>query len=139
MKKKGIKPRRKPQFYSEEFKWKVVKEVLSGELSRSEAKKKYNIGSNSAILYWMRQFSGVENPRESRMLFMTDKKTITNDKLSKEQKKIKQLEEALRMEKNRVLLYEAMMEIAEEDYGIEIRKKSGAEQLEKLEQQKEKK
>ena len=101
------------------------------ENSVKEAKRKYNIGSNSAILYWMRQFSGVENPRESRLLFMTDKKTIKNDKLTKEEKKIKELEEALRKEKNRVLLYEAMLEIAEEDYGIEIRKKSGAEQLAK--------
>jgi len=139
MKKKGSKNRRLPQTYSEEFKWKVVKEVLSGELSKAEAKQKYNIGSNSAILYWMRQFSGIENPRESRLLFMTDKKTIKEDKLTKEQKKIKDLEEALRKEKNRVLLYEAMMEIAEEDYGIEIRKKSGAEQLEKLNQTKGKK
>lgn len=139
MKKKGSNPRRKPQVYSEELKWKVVKEVLSGELSKTEAKKKYNIGSNSAILYWMRQFSGVENPRESRMLFMTDKKTIKENKLTKDQKEIKELKEELRKEKNRVLLYEAMMEIAEEDYGIEIRKKSGAEQLAKLEKQKEKK
>jgi len=139
MKKKGSKNRRLPQTYSEEFKWKVVKEVLSGELSKAEAKQKYNIGSNSAILYWMRQFSGIENPRESRLLFMTDKKTIKEDKLTKEQKKIKELEEALRKEKNRVLLYEAMMEIAEEDYGIEIRKKSGAEQLEKLKQKRAKK
>lgn len=139
MKKKGSKNRRLPQTYSEEFKWKVVKEVLSGELSKAEAKQKYNIGSNSAILYWMRQFSGIENPRESRLLFMTDKKTIKEDKLTKEQKKIKELEEALRKEKNRVLLYEAMMEIAEEDYGIEIRKKSRAEQLEKLKQKRAKK
>jgi transposase len=139
MKKKSSKNRRLPQTYSEEFKWKVVKEVLSGELSKAEAKQKYNIGSNSAILYWMRQFSGIENPRESRLLFMTDKKTIKEDKLTKEQKKIKELEEALRKEKNRVLLYEAMMEIVEEDYGIEIRKKSGAEQLEKLKRKKGKK
>ena len=139
MKKKGSKNRRLPQTYSEEFKWKVIQEVLSGELSKAEAKRKYNIGSNSAILYWMRQFSGIENPRESRLLFMTDKKTIKEDKLTKEEKKILELEEALRKEKNRVLLYEAMMEIAEEDYGIEIRKKSGAEQLEKLKQLKGKK
>ena len=134
MKKKGSKNRRLPQSYSEEFKWKVVKEVLSGELSKAEAKRKYSIGSNSAILYWMRQFSGIENPRESRLLFMTDKKTIKEDKLTKEQKKIKELEEALRKEKNRTLLYEKMMQIAEEDYGIVFRKKSGAEQLEKLNQ-----
>lgn len=139
MKRKGSKPRKKPQSYSDDFKWKVIQEVLSGELSKAEAKRKYNIGSNSAILYWMRQFSGIENPRESRLLFMTDKKTIKHDKLTQDQKKIKELEEALRKEKNRTLLYEKMMQIAEEDYGIVFRKKSGAEQLEKLNRKKGKK
>ena len=132
MKKKGIKTRRLPQTYSNEFKWKVVKEVLSGELSQAEAKRKYKIGSNSAILYWTREFSGIENPRESRLLFMPEQKEKKIDKLTSDQIKIKELEEALRKEKNRVLLYEAMMEIVEEDYGISIRKKPGAEQLEKL-------
>lgn len=54
-------------------------------------------------------------------------------------KKILELESALRKEKNRTLLYEAMLEIAEEDYGIIFRKKSGAEQLGKLKQEKGKK
>jgi len=139
MKRKESKPRKAPQIYSEDFKWKVIQEVLSGELSKAEAKRKYNIGSNSAILYWMRQFSGIENPRESRLLFMTDKKTIKEDKLTKEQKEIKELKEELRKEKNRTLLYEKMIQIVEEDYGVVFRKKSGAEQLEKLKQKKGKK
>lgn len=122
MKKKRSYKRRTPQIYSEEFRWKVVQEVLSGELNQAEAKKKYNIRSNGAILYWMRQFSGVENYRESKLLFVQEKEVIKNDKLTKEQKKIKELEEALRKEKNRSLLYEKMMEIAEEDYGIVFKK-----------------
>jgi hypothetical protein len=38
---------RKNQRYSEEFKLKVVKEVLSGQLSNAEAKQKYSLGGNS--------------------------------------------------------------------------------------------
>ena len=139
MKKKKSKTRRLPQKYSDEFKWKVVQEVLSGELSQAEAKRKYNIRSNAAILYWMREFSGVENYRESKLLFLQEKNVIKKDKLTKDQKRIKELEEALRKEKNRSLLYEKIIEIAEEDFGIPIRKKSGAEQLEELKKKKEKK
>ena len=139
MKKKRSYKKRTPQVYSEEFRWKVVQEVLSGELNQAEAKRKYNIKGNGAILYWIRQFSGIENYRESKLLFVQEKQVIKKDKLTKDQKKIKELEEALRKEKNRVLLYEKIIEIAEEDYGIPIRKKSGAEQLEELKQKKVKK
>jgi transposase len=139
MKKKRSYKRREPQIYSEEFRWKVVQEVLSGELNQAEAKRKYNIKGNGAILYWMRQFSGIQNYRESKLLFMQEKKVIQGDKLTKEEKKIKELEEALRKEKNRSLLYEKIIEIAEEEYGIPIRKKSGAEQLEELKQKRAKK
>jgi len=139
MKKKRNYKKRKPQVYSEEFRWKVVQEVLSGELNQAEAKRKYNIKGNGAILYWIRQFSGIKNYRESRLLFVQEKQVIKKDKLTREQKKIKELEEALRKEKNKTLLYEKIIEIAEEDYGIPIRKKSGAEQLEELREKKEKK
>ena len=139
MKKKRSYKKRTPQVYSEEFRWKVVREVLSGELNQAEAKRKYNIKGNGAILYWIRQFSGIENYRESKLLFVQEKQVIKKDKLTIEQKKIKELEEALRKEKNRVMLYEKIIEIAEEDYGIAIRKKSGAEQLEELKQKRGKK
>lgn len=139
MKKKRSYKRRTPQVYSEEFRWKVVQEVLSGELTQAEAKRKYNIRSNGAILYWMRKFSGVENYRESRLLFVQEKEVIKRDKLTKEQKRIKELEAALKKEKNKSLLYETIIEIAEEEYGIPIRKKSGAEQLEDLKKKRAKK
>ena len=70
---------------------------------------------------------------------MQEKKEVQKSKLSKEEKKIKELEEALRKEKNRSLLYEKIIEIAEEEYGIPIRKKSGAELLEDLEKKRAKK
>ena len=87
----------------------------------------------------MRQFSVILNYSASKLLFLQEKEVIKKDKLTKEEKKIKELEEALRKEKNRSLLYEKIIEIAEEDYGIPIRKKSGAEQLEELKQKKAKK
>jgi len=49
---------KKKSSYSEEFKWKVVKDVLSGKLTKEEARRVYNIRGNCAILYWMRKFSG---------------------------------------------------------------------------------
>ncbi len=139
MKKKGSTRREKPQTYSEEFKWKVVQEVLSGEITQAEAKRKYNIRSNAAILYWMRKLSGIHNYRESRMLYLPEQNKLIKKEESQKDKRIKQLEDSLEKEKNRALIYEKMIEVAEEEYGLPIRKKSGAKQLEELKKLREEK
>ena len=45
MKNKKVSSRHRPQIYNDEFKWKVVQEVLSGKITQAEAKRKYNIKS----------------------------------------------------------------------------------------------
>jgi transposase-like protein len=122
----------KPQIYSDDFKWKVVQEVLGGEITQAEAKRKYNIKSNSAILYWTRQLSGIENYRDSRVVYLPEHDMSAKDKETEKDKKIRDLEEALEREQNRSLVYEMMIKVAEEDFGLPIRKKSGAKQLEEL-------
>jgi transposase-like protein len=139
MKKKRSKQRGKAQSYSNEFKLKVVQEVLSGEITQAEAKRKYNIRSNSAILYWTRQLSGIHNYRESKMLYLPEQESLISNKSSDKDKKIKELQEALEREKNRSLVYEMMIEVAEEEYGLPIRKKSGAKQLKELKKLREQK
>jgi hypothetical protein len=51
-------------FYSEEFKWRVVQEVLEGKYTKEEVRRVYNIKSKCAVLYWMRKFSGNDNYRQ---------------------------------------------------------------------------
>lgn len=42
--------------YSAEFKNNLVSEVLSGKLSKDEAKRVYGIRGNSTVLKWIRKF-----------------------------------------------------------------------------------
>jgi hypothetical protein len=51
---------KKPDYYSEEFKWQVV---LSGRLTKEAARRAYNIPGNCTILYWLRKFSGIDDYR----------------------------------------------------------------------------
>jgi hypothetical protein len=53
------------------------------------------------------------------------------EELEKQAKQIRELEELLRREKLKNELNKAFIEIAEEEYGINLRKKYGAKQLEK--------
>jgi len=119
--------RRKPTYYSDEFKMKVIQEVLSGKYTKEEARKVYQIGGKSAILYWIRKFGEgykYHNPEQNYSGNIDIMK-----ELSKEELRIRELEKALEKERLRADLNEKIIEIAEEQFNIEIRKKYGAKQF----------
>lgn len=116
----------KAAIYSEEFKWKVVRDVLSGRYSKDEARKIYGIKSNCAILYWMRKYSGIDDPRQGGKPLETSSKMESSKKEKELEEKIKKLEQELIREQLRADLWQKMVEVAEQKMGIDIRKKYGA-------------
>ena len=112
--------------YSETFKWKVVQEVLTGKLTKEAARVAYGIKSNCAILYWMRKYSGNDDYRNTHSL-TNDFSAMHNSREQDESKeRIKQLEEELRRANLRADLWQKMIEVAEEQLKIDIKKKYGA-------------
>ncbi len=120
--------KKKQSIYSEEFKWKVVREVISGRFSKEEARKIYGIKSNCAILYWMRKYSGQEDYRQGGEPLGTLKAMSKKKELTSKDKRIKELEESLQRETIRADLWQKMVELAEEELNIDIIKKYGAKQ-----------
>ena len=120
--------KKKQQYYSEEFKWQVVQDVLEGKYSKEEARRIHNISSNCAVLYWMRKYSGNNNYRQGGVPL--DKVSQVNNmkELSEKDRRIKELEEQLKRESLRADLWQKMVEIAEGQLNIDIRKKFGAKQ-----------
>ncbi len=114
--------------YSESFKWKVVQEVIAGKFSKEEARKVYGIRSNCSILYWMRLYSGNTAYRSCQKVGsfadMPHSKELQDLKA-----KVFALEEELRLANLRADLWQRMIEVAEEDLKIDIKKKSGAQLL----------
>lgn len=118
-----------PNVYNEIFKLKVVEEVLTGKYTKAEARRIYGIKGKSSILEWTRQYSG-EPGYDKRGKVMSSQKTdLSQQKIKEQTVKINELEEGLRKEKLKVLLSNKMIDIAEEEYGVAIRKKSGAKQF----------
>lgn len=117
--------------YSDAFKWRVVQEVISGKLNKEEARKVYGIRSNSAIVYWMRKFSGNTQYRTNKKVgIFAD---MPKDKEVIELKeKIAQLEQELRTANLRADLWQQMIEVAEKNLHIDIKKKPGAQPLKPL-------
>jgi transposase-like protein len=121
--------RRKVNHYTDEFKFMVVQEYLTTSISREELKKKHGIGGNDCIPNWMRKFGTSQVTAEQinlqRTMSKEEEKTPQERKL---EAKIKELEKALEHERLRTLALNTMINIAERDLKISIRKKSGTKQ-----------
>ncbi len=130
MSKKQSSMRRGPQqlFYTEEFKQKIVKEVLSGKLNKRQASLIYGIRGNATILYWIKQSQGMKGyDKKAKVItnFAEMKKNIHDKKLEEENKELREL---LRVAELRADLWQHAIEIAEKKFNIDILKKYGAQQ-----------
>jgi transposase len=122
-------------FYSEEFKQKIVEEVLSGKLNKNQATKLYGIRGNATVLYWIRQSHGFDPSRpvpKNVSNFAEMRANMINKKLGEENKELREL---LRVAELRADVWQKAVEIAEETFDIEIVKKFGAQALQQLKKQ----
>jgi transposase len=113
-------------FYTEDFKLKIVNEVLSGKLNKHQAQQIYGIKGNATILYWIRQSQGLKGYEKIEMPvanFATMKQNIDDKKLEQENAELKEL---LRVAELRADLWQHAIEIAEKKFGIDIKKKFAA-------------
>ncbi len=113
--------------FSDEFKMQVVLEYLNTDISQEELKTKYNFGGNNNIIRWMRKF-GLSNPNEEQiklhqhMLKEQERSTAEREL----EQKVNKLEEDLKHERLRSKALNIMIDIAERELKVDIRKKSGA-------------
>ena len=106
----------------DEIKFIVVQEYLEGSISQRALMLKYNFRGKQCINNWIRKF-GVEKPTfQDSMSKHT--KTRTND--TSIELKIKRLEEELKREQFKTKALNTMIDIAERELKVDIRKKSGA-------------
>ncbi len=118
---------KKVNFYTDEFKQKVINEVLNGLISKEEAKRLYGIRGNSAVLNWMRKF-GVSKTVKDMPKRKQETKAKSLEELEAENLRLKQ---ELDEERLRSRALNIMIDIAERQFNIPIRKKHGAKQLKK--------
>jgi transposase-like protein len=117
----------KNEFLSESTKREIVSEVLSGRITKEQARRIYGIKSKSGILKWMRKFAGRPGSQDwfdPVPLLKTMEKP--SDETAELKARIKQLEEELKISQLKGKAYQIMVEIAKEDYDIDLKKKSGA-------------
>jgi transposase-like protein len=104
------------------FKRWLAREIESGKISRKEAKERYSLNSESTIWGWVQQYG---LGKDVSLAMMTPEEKQTQAAL---EKRIKALEKALDMANLKNIATETMIDIAEEQFNIPIRKKAGPKQ-----------
>ena len=106
----------------------ILIEFAKSRLSMHRFEKTNGLGK-SAIARWIRKYG---DPREIdlSMIMQTSKDTKKENASREDQleERIKELEMRLKREELKSLAYKTMIEVAEEELGIEISKKVGAKQ-----------
>lgn len=113
--------------YSYAFKLQVVDEVERGELNISGAKKKYGIQGDKTIQNWIKKFGNLDRQYELQLKKMKSpeqKIMELEQQIKLLEKKNKSLESQLERTDKKAIFFDMMIDIAEEELKIPIRKKS---------------
>jgi transposase-like protein len=123
---------KKKVYYSEEIKLMIVGQVLTGDLSMSQAQRRYKIGGNCTISRWISKFMSqndlVGQIGHTEMVGRSSEDEDPKGEIARLRAQIKQLEDQLEYEKLRSEAYETMIRIAEKEFKLPIKKKFGAKQ-----------
>jgi transposase-like protein len=128
---KVIYEKRSQKDYSMSFKLGVVAEIENGIISTTDAKKKYGIQSRSTVVSWLRKYGTFdwENQTTSNMPKSKDQRLMELEakvKLLERQKAT--LEDQVERSDKKAIIFDMMIDIAEKEYNISIRKNSSPEQ-----------
>ena len=122
--------KRKHTNYSVAFKMQVVEEVENGLISAEGARKLYGIPGKDSIPSWIEKY-GINNRINKAVYVMTQKEELELVVLRKENKRLKK---ALDDSHVQVLAWESLVEIAEEELHVNLKKKFGSQLAKKLEE-----
>ena len=112
--------------YSYSFKLQIVQEIESGFLSRTQAMDKYGIQARSTITTWLKKYGNLDYHSLTHGIM----KETPEQRILELEQKVKQLEKEKALAEHRadradkkVILFDMMIDIAEEEFKIPIRKK----------------
>jgi len=128
---KSVYVKRSQRDYSMSFKLEVVREVESGELSTTGACRKYGIQGRSTVVNWLRKYGTFdwENQTPSNMPKSQEQRLMELEqqvRLLEKQKAM--LEKQVERADKKSIIFDMMIDLAEKEYNISIRKNSSPEQ-----------
>lgn len=117
--------------YTQSFKLSVVREYEQGGMSLSELARKYGIQGSHTVKVWLEKYGTFDwqnktltpmaKTREQELLELREKIKVLERKNAR-------LEKELEVKDMKAEFFDLMIDIAEEEYGVDIRKKCSPEQ-----------
>lgn len=111
---------RQNRYFSEEFKRKKVREIENNLTTIAEVRKEYQV-SGTAVYKWIYKYSRMRKKKEKQII---ESKSDTR-KIQQLKEQIKELERILGQKQILIDFQEKVIELAEEEYKIDIKKKFG--------------
>jgi len=113
--------------YSLSLKLQIVQLIEQGQLSTTQAKKQYGIQARSTVVSWLRKYGNFdwENQTPSHMAKTPEHKLLELEqevRLLKKQKAF--LEKQVAQSDRKAIMFDMMIDLAEKEYNISIRKNS---------------
>jgi transposase len=123
--------KRSQRDYSLSFKLQVVQSIERGEVSVKSAQRQYGIQGNATVINWLRKYCTFdwENKTPSHMPKTPEQKIMELEakvKLLEKQKSF--LEHQAQVSDKKAVIFDMMIDLAEKEYQIDIRKNSYPEQ-----------
>lgn len=123
--------KRKQGDYSLSLKLQIVQEIEQGRLSTVGAQRQYGIQARSTLVNWLRKYGSFdwENQTPSNMPKSPEQRIMELEakvKLLEKQKSF--LEQQAHIADSKAIIFDMMIDIAEKEYQIDIRKNSPPEQ-----------
>lgn len=121
--------RRSQRDYTLAFKLEVISLVESGHCTYKEAQRRYGIQGKSTVLVWLRKYGTLDWKIPIVM-------SSPESKIKELEVKLQKLEQELKEERLKREMSDTILEVAEEQFGIAIRKKYSPKQLKDLSRKK---
>lgn len=112
---------RRLRSFSAQIRKEVVRKIENNQLSVSEASLEYDV-SRTSIYKWVYKYSGLYKKGHRQII----EPMSSSEQIKSLKQKIKELEQIVGKKQIELDFYKKMIEIAEEDLGIDIKKKAGS-------------
>lgn len=111
--------------YSNAFKLKVISEIESGKYTMHQAKQVYDIGGMGTISYWLKKYG--KNHLLNKVVRIQMKNEADKIKQLKNEKQ--ELESALAQAHVKIVCLESLVECAEQEFSVDLKKNFGTKPL----------
>jgi transposase len=111
--------------YSMSFKLQIVQEIELGKLTATEATKRYGIQCRKSVINWLRKYGNFdwENKTPSNMPKTPEQRIMELEaKVKLLEKQKAQLEHQNHISDSKAIIFDMMIDLAEKEYNIDIRK-----------------